>query len=141
MFAFLGAQITELDKRIAELDRKLVALHKTLPVSRLLAEVPGIGPIGATTMALTIDPHAFKSGRHFAAWLGLTPKENSTGGKQRLGGISRQGNERLRQLLVLGATPRWPNRATSTPTRGFWDCWGAGRAWSWRWPWPTRWPV
>ena len=104
MAAFLGAQIAELDQRLAELDRKLVALHKAMPVSRLLAEVPGIGPIGATTLALTVDPSAFRSGRHFAAWVGLTPKENSTGGKQRLGGISRQGNERLRQLLVLGAT-------------------------------------
>jgi transposase len=104
MFTFLGAQIAELDTRISELDRKLVALHKAMPVSRLLAEVPGIGPIGAATLALTVDPRAFRSGRHFAAWLGLTPKENSTGGKQRLGGISRQGNERLRQLLVLGAT-------------------------------------
>ena len=54
-------------------------------------------------MALTIDPGRFQSGRHFAAWLGLTPKEHSTGGRQRLGGISRAGNERLRQLLVLGA--------------------------------------
>ncbi len=78
--------------------------HKANPVSQLLAEVPGIGPIGALSLALTIDPGRFQSGRHFAAWLGLTPKEHSTGGRQRLGGISRAGNERLRQLLVLGAT-------------------------------------
>ena len=56
------------------------------------------------SLALTIDPGQFQSGRHFAAWLGLVPKEHSTGGRQRLGGISRAGNERLRQLLVLGAT-------------------------------------
>ena len=77
--------------------------HKANPVSQLLAEVPGIGPIGALSLALTIDPGRFQSGRHFAAWLGLTPKEHSTGGRQRLGGISRAGNERLRQVLVLGA--------------------------------------
>ncbi len=78
--------------------------HKANPVSQLLAEVPGIGLIGALSLALTIDPGRFTSGRHFAAWLGLVPKEHSTGGRQRLGGISRAGNERLRQLLVLGAT-------------------------------------
>ena len=78
--------------------------HKANPVSRMLAEVPGIGPIGALSLALTIDPGRFQSGRHFAAWLGLVPKEHSTGGRQRLGGISRAGNMRLRQLLVLGAT-------------------------------------
>ena len=66
--------------------------------------MPGIGPITALTLAMTIDAEQFKSGRHFAAWLGLPPKQKSTGGKQRLGGISRQGNERLRQLFVLGAT-------------------------------------
>ena len=58
----------------------------------------------ALTLATEIDPAAFKSGRHLAAWIGLTPEEHSTGGKQRLGGISRAGNERLRRLLVTGAT-------------------------------------
>ena len=92
--------------------------HKANAMSKALAEVPGIGPIGAPTLALTVDPARFTSGRHFAAWLGLTPKERSTGGRQRLGGISRDrsairrrhgersspiGNERLRQLLVVGA--------------------------------------
>jgi transposase len=104
MFVELGERIAELHTRLAALDRKLAALHKTNPLSQQLAAVPGIGPIGALTLALTVDASQFKSGRHFAAWLGLTPKQNSTGGKPRLGGISRQGNERLRQLLVLGAT-------------------------------------
>jgi transposase len=104
MFAELGAQIAQLSVRLGELDRKLDKLHKTNPLSRLLEEVPGIGPLSALTLATTIDARQFKSGRHFAAWLGLTPKQKSTGGKQRLGGISRRGNERLRQLLVLGAT-------------------------------------
>ena len=67
-------------------------------------EVPGIGPIGALSLVLRVDFSQFKSGRHFASWLGLTPREHFTGGKTRLGGISRAGDERLRQLLVLGAT-------------------------------------
>ena len=103
MLAFLGGQVAQLDERILELERRMKQQHKANPVSQLLAEVPGIGPIGALSLALTIDPGQFQSGRHFAAWLGLTPKEHSTGGRQRLGGISRAGNERLRQLLVLGA--------------------------------------
>jgi len=85
-------------------DAKLMARHKATPESRLLAEVPGIGPIGALNIVLRVDAAQFKSARHFAAWLGLTPRDHSTGGKQRLGGITRAGNERLRQLLVLGAT-------------------------------------
>jgi transposase len=104
MFVALGEQIAALHTRLAELDRSLIRQHKANPVSQKLAEVPGIGPIGALTLATTVDASQFKSGRHFAAWLGLTPKQNSTGGRSRLGGISRQGNERLRQLLVLGAT-------------------------------------
>ena len=104
MLAFLGAQVAQLDGQIAELERRMKQQHKVNPVSQLLAEVPGIGPISALSLALTIDPGRFQSGRHFAAWLGLVPKEHSTGGRQRLGGISRAGDERLRQLLVLGAT-------------------------------------
>jgi transposase len=100
---FSGAQVVQLDEQIAELERQMKQQHKSNPVSQLLAEIPGIGPITALSLALTIDPARFQSGRHFAAWLGLTPKEHSTGGRRRLGGISRAGNERLRQLLVVGA--------------------------------------
>ena len=103
MLAFLGGQVAQLDERIGDLERRMKQQHKANPVSQLLAEVPGIGPVSALTLALTVDPGRFTSGRHFAAWLGLTPKEHSTGGRQRLGGISRAGNERLRQLLVIGA--------------------------------------
>ncbi len=63
--------------------------HRANPVSQLLAEVPGIGPIGALSLALTVDPGRLQSGRHFAAWLGLVPKEHSTGGRQRLGGVAK----------------------------------------------------
>ncbi len=104
MFAELGGRIAELSVRLTALDRDLARLHRSSPVSQLLAEIPGVGPITALSFALTVDVSQFRSGRHLAAWLGLTPKQKSTAGKPRLGGISRQGNERLRQLLVLGAT-------------------------------------
>jgi len=104
MFAQMGAHIAALDQQVAALDADLAALHKATPVSQLLAEIPGVGPVTAITLALTIEPGSFASGRHFAAWLGLTPKEHSTGGKHRLGRISKAGHERLRQLLVVGAT-------------------------------------
>jgi len=70
-----------------------------------LESIPGVGIIGATAIATTItDPSAFKSGRDLAAWIGLVPRQNSTGGKDRLGGISKQGDRYLRRLLVVGAT-------------------------------------
>ena len=102
--AEIGADIDALDARIAALDRRLAALHKDNPVSRLLTTIPGIGPVAALALTTAVDPARFSSGRAFAAFLGLTPKDHSSGGKQRLGGISRAGDERLRELLVLGAT-------------------------------------
>jgi transposase len=104
MFALLGQQIEEIGARIKEIDVKLNAAHKANPVSTRLATIPGVGPVIALTLANEIDPAAFQSGRHLAAWAGLTPKEHSTGGKQRMGKISRAGNERLRALFVSGAT-------------------------------------
>ncbi|WP_284259486.1 IS110 family RNA-guided transposase, partial [Acidocella aquatica] len=103
MFEQMGAHIEALNSRIAVLDAELAKQHKLNPVSRALGEIPGVGPMIATTMALTVEPENFASGRHFAAWLGLTPREHSTGGKQRLGKISKAGNERMRTLLVVGA--------------------------------------
>lgn len=103
MLAGLGERIAETDARIAEIDLRLQQMHKADPVSQNLTTIPGVGPVSAISFALTVDPRHFTSGRHFAAWLGLTPKDHSTAGKQRLGGISRAGNERLRQLLVVGA--------------------------------------
>lgn len=103
MLALLGEQIAHLEQRIAGLEASLLTLHKASPVSRRLTTIPGVGPITALSMTLEVDPATFRSPRHFAAWLGLTPKDHSTAGRQRLGRISRAGNERLRALLVSGA--------------------------------------
>jgi transposase len=100
----LGDEVDRIEARLVEADRRLMAEHKASAGSRRLAEIPGVGPMIALSFALRVDAAKFESGRHFAAWLGLVPRDSSTGGKQRLGGISRAGNERLRQLLVLGAT-------------------------------------
>ena len=96
MFAQMGRHVAELDQKIREIDRQLLEQHKANPVSQRLAAIPGIGPITGITIALSVNPANFESGRHFAAWLGLTPREHSTGGKHRLGRISNAGNERLR---------------------------------------------
>ena len=103
MFAQMGQHVAELDLKIDAIDRQLLKQHKVNAVSQRLAAIPGVGPITAITMALSVKPANFESGRHFVAWLGLTPRERSTGGKHRLGRISKAGNERLRQLLVVGA--------------------------------------
>jgi transposase len=81
MLAEMGRHVADLDGKIEALDRQLLEQHKTNAVNRLLAEIPGVGPITATTMALIVNPANFESGRHFASWLGLTPQERSTGGK------------------------------------------------------------
>jgi transposase len=102
--ALLGREAERIELRLRAIDVRLMQQHKANPVSRRLAGIPGVGPIGALSFALRVDARQFKSARHFAAWLGLVPRECSTAGRQRLGGISRAGDERLRQLLVLGAT-------------------------------------
>jgi transposase len=100
----LAAQHGRLNAEIAALERRIHAWHRASETSRRLEEIPGIGPLVATALTATVsDPHAFKSGRGMAAWIGLVPKEGSTGGKQRLGPISKQGNRYLRWLLVCGA--------------------------------------
>jgi transposase len=105
MLRVLSGQLDALEVKLKALEAELMALHRQDPVSQCLATQPGIGPIGAISFSLKVsDPKAFGSGRHFAAWLGITPKENSSGGRHRPGRISRQGDEGLRRLLVLGAT-------------------------------------
>jgi transposase len=101
----LTHQIEQIEAAVAALEKQLMAWHKTNAVSRRLASIPGIGPIIATAIATTVaDPGVFRSGREFAAWLGLVPRQNSTGGKTRLGGITKRGNRYLRRLLINGAS-------------------------------------
>jgi len=101
----LVGQIEQLEAGIATLEKQLMAWHRSNPVSQRLATIPGIGPIIATAIAATVvDPIAFRSGREFAAWLGLVPRQNSTGCKTRLGGISKRGNQYLRRLMINGAS-------------------------------------
>ena len=101
----LVRQIMTVSGEIGVLDHQLIAWHTESEVSRRLATIPGLGMITATAIAATVtDPDQFRSGRQFAAWLGLTPQQHSTGGKTRLGSISKQGDRYLRRLLVVGAT-------------------------------------
>jgi transposase len=98
-------QIEDLDRRIGKIETAIVRRSRADETARRLATVPGIGALTANALqALVPDPGGFKSGRHFAAWLGLTPRAHSSGGKERLGRISRAGNTTLRTFLVLGAT-------------------------------------
>lgn len=103
--AILGRQIAELNVAIAELERAIRAEHTSNPVSQRLATIPTIGPLIASAIAATVpDASLFRSGREFAAWLGLVPSQNGTGGKVSLGPITKKGDRYLRCLLVLGAT-------------------------------------
>ena len=108
-------QVQETEKAIAVLDQKIKDWHAQSPRAQVLTSVPGIGClIAAAIAATTPDPSVFKSGRDFAAWIGLVPRQRSSGGKERLGHISKQGNPYLRKLLVLAATShlRWlPKRS------------------------------
>jgi transposase len=102
--AALGAQLRRLKEQILEFDRMIRAWHRSSEMSLRLDDCPGIGPVLATALAATIaDPKAFRSGRNFSAWIGLVPKQHSSGGKNRLGGISKQGDRYLRGLFVAGA--------------------------------------
>jgi len=97
-------ELASIWRRIDAVEERLVALHRTNPVSRRLVSIPGVGPITAMAIANTVtDPSAFRSGRQFAAWLGLTPKGHSSGGKDRLGRITKRGDRYIRHLLYVGA--------------------------------------
>ena len=101
----LAAELDAVDKRVGDIEAAIVEWHKDNEASRRLATIPGIGPITASAIVATItDPTQFQSARQLAAWIGLVPRQNSSGGKQRQGGISKQGDRTLRRLLVLGAT-------------------------------------
>ena len=102
--AALGAQLRRLKQQILEFDRMIMAWHRSNETSRRLDAVPGIGPALATALVASVaDPKAFRSGRNFSAWIGLVPKQHSSGGKDRLGSISKQGDRYLRSLFTAGA--------------------------------------
>jgi transposase len=102
--AALGNQLLRLKEKILGFDRMILAWHRSNATSKRLICIPGVGPLLATALVANIaDPKAFRSGRHFSAWVGLVPKQHSSGGKDRLGGISKQGDRYLRSLFVAGA--------------------------------------
>ncbi len=112
-------QLDLLASAIEDLDRAVVAHCRSNETSRRLSAIPGIGPITASALVATVgDATVFKSGRHFAAWLGLTPKQHASGFKDRKGRISKMGNPYLRTLLVLGATATMRQRS-QTPASAF----------------------
>ena len=102
--AMLVAQLGLVNRQILETDRRVAADARASETDRRLMEVPGVGPVLASAIVAAVpDPKAFKSGRNLAAWIGLVPRQNSSGGRKRLGGITKQGDRYLRQLLVVGA--------------------------------------
>jgi transposase len=99
-----GAQLRVLKARILEFDRLIMAWHRSNQTSKRLDELPGVGPALATALVARVgDPKVFRSGRDFSAWIGLVPKQNSSGGKDKLGSISKQGDRYLRSLFTVGA--------------------------------------
>jgi len=100
----LAAQLDLVKRQILQADRRVLAWHRSSQISKRLEAIPGVGPLIATALVASVpDPSAFRSGRDLSAWIGLVPKQNSTGGKERLGNISKAGNRYLRSLLVVGA--------------------------------------
>jgi transposase len=100
----LGAQLRTLKVQILNFDRQITAWHRSNEASKRLDEIPGIGPALATALVASVpDPNAFRSGRNFSAWIGLVPKQHSSGGRDRLGSISKQGDRYLRSLFTAGA--------------------------------------
>jgi transposase len=101
----LSRQALDIHLRLRQIDRDLLVWQRGNDVARRLMTIPGIGPVGATALAASVtDPHQFRSGRQFAAWLGLTPLQKSSGGKERLGRITKMGDKYLRKLLIVGMT-------------------------------------
>jgi transposase len=115
------AQLKEAHVRITEVEQEILVWHRTNELSQRLETIPGVGIITASALAATItDPNSFRSGRHLAAWIGLVPRQSGSGGKVRLGHISKQGDRYLRRLLVLGATTLLRHaRGKASPAAGW----------------------
>jgi transposase len=121
----LAAQLQAVQTMIGSIEKRIVKQHRSNKESKRLQTIPGIGVIGASTItAVMPDPTVFRSGRDFAAWIGIVPRQDSTGGKQRLGSISKQGDRYLRRILVVGAHSWRGDRSRSLRSRS-----------------PTRWPA
>ena len=102
--AALGSQLLSLKKQILDFDRMIMAWHRSNQTSKRLNCIPGVGPLLATALVASVaDPKTFRSGRNFSAWIGLVPKQHSSGGRDRLGSICKQGDRYLRSLFVAGA--------------------------------------
>lgn len=100
----LAEQLELVKRQVLEMDRRVLAWHRASNLSRGLEGIPGVGPLISTALVASVpDPKVFRSGRDLSAWIGLVPKQNSTGGEEKLGSISKAGNRYLRQLLVVGA--------------------------------------
>jgi transposase len=122
-FAELYAQLTELDSRIERVTQRVECLFRAHPVCQKLAAVPGIGPLTATALVATVGrPQACHNGGHLAAWLGLVPRHYSSGGKERLGGMSKRGSRSVRTWLIHGARAVVPRAERRTDTQGRWLC-------------------
>jgi len=122
-FAELSAQLTELDARIERVTHRIERVYRTHPVYQQLAAVPGIGPLTATALVATVGrPQAFRNGRHLAAWLGLVPRQYSSGGKELFGGISKRGSRYVRTLPNHGSRAVVQRAARRTDTQGRWLC-------------------
>jgi transposase len=105
LFQFQAKEYAVVAARLEEINTKLMKWHRADELSRRIATIPGVGPIGSTMLSMKAPPAAmFKSGRDFAAWLGLTPRDHSTGGRTRLGGITKAGDPSIRSTLIVGAT-------------------------------------
>ena len=142
--ASVVAQIKAIQAEIAGLEKELLAWHRSSEASQRLGVIPGVGVITATALVATVgDASQFRSGRQFAAFPGLVPRQSSSGGRDRLGRISKRGDGYLRRLLVHGSRPSCagPGRARSGVRPGWKDCSTAGRPMSCWWPWRTRWPA
>ena len=117
----VAEQIDECDRRIEVLEKQIVAWHRSNEASCNLATIPSIGPITASALTAAVpDPAAFKNGRQLAAWLGLVPRQNSSGGKDRMGGITKAGDSYIRRLLVTGATSVIRFARNKAPGQGEW---------------------
>jgi transposase len=128
--AALGTQLLRLKEQIVEFDRMIMAWHRSNQTSKRLHYIPGVGPMLATALVASVaDPRTFRSGRNFSAWIGLVPKQHSSGGKDRLGSISKQGDRYLRSLFVAGALAviRYAKIHGTKHRPRLRHCWGGAR--------------